>query len=254
MSDPDAQDKNLDYEAEGGSVVDVHDAVRRENVLPPTGREPITFGPLILAAFILLLGAGYLGAYGNFFSDSIYTTDYYRPDPRPPGKGGVVEDDNLPWIDKWLAGGKKVYGNCVACHQPDGKGLPGQFPPLVETDWVSGGTSRLGAVLLNGIMGPLTVEGQSYNGQMPAWAALNDEQIAQVMTYIRFEFGGLAEDPAAVVTAEMVSAAREIHAGQTGFWNEEGLLAIPADDMLPGAQVDLQTGESVGAEGEPAAE
>lgn len=254
MSDPDSQEKNLDYEAEGGSVVEVHDAVRREKILPPTGREPISFGPLIIAAFVLILGAGYLGAYGNFFSDSIYTTDYYRPDPRPPGKSGPAIDEDLPWIDKWLAGGKKVYTNCVACHQPDGKGLPGQFPPLIGTDWVSGSTSRLGGILLNGIMGPLTVEGQSYNGQMPAWSGLSDEQIAQVMTYIRFEFGGMAEDPAGVVTAEMVQAARTEHSGQSGFWNEEGLLAIPEDAMLPGAQVDLQTGEPIGGEGEQGAQ
>ena len=254
MSDPDSQEKNLDYEAEGGSVVDVHDAVRRERILPPTGREPISFGPLIIAAFVLILGAGYLGAYGNFFSGSIYTTDYYRPDPRPPGKDGPGVDQDLPWIDQWLAGGKKVYTNCVACHQPDGKGLPGQFPPLVGTHWVSGSTSRLGGILLNGIMGPFTVEGQSYNGQMPAWAGLSDEQIAQVMTYIRFEFGGLAEEPTGVVTTEMVQAAREEFAGQVGFWNEEGLLAIPEDAMLPGAQIDLQTGDPIGGEGEPAAQ
>ena len=84
----DNPDKNLDYAAEGGSVVDVHDAVRREKVLPPTGKEPISFGPLILTALVLILGAGYLGAYSNGFRDDIYVTKYYRPDPRPAGAGG----------------------------------------------------------------------------------------------------------------------------------------------------------------------
>ena len=249
----DTQENNLDYEAEGGSVVDVHDAVRREKVLPPTGQEPIAFGPLILVAIVLVTGAGYFGAYGNIRignlfnpGDGIYTTDYYVPDPRPAGKGGAATDDNLPWIDKWLAGGKKQYGNCVACHQPNGGGLPGQFPPLTGSEWVTGGTERIGGILLHGVQGPFTVAGQSYNSAMPAWGTLSDEQIAQVITYIRHEFGGMAEDPAAVVTKEMIGAAREKFSGRAAPWTEQDLLAIPEDAMLPGAQVDLQTGKPAG--------
>jgi mono/diheme cytochrome c family protein len=148
-----------------------------------------------------------------------------------------------------LAGGKKVYGNCIACHQANGGGLPGQFPPLTDSDWVSGSTSRLGGILLHGIQGPFTVAGQTYNQQMPAWGMLNDVQIAQVITYIRHEFGGLAGDPKAVVTAEMIGAAREEFSGKTTPWTEDELLAIPADAMLPGTELDLQTGEPLGAGG-----
>jgi mono/diheme cytochrome c family protein len=250
----DSQDQNLDYDAEGGSVVDVHDAVRREKVLLPTGQEPMTFGLLILAAIVLILGAGYFGAYGNRFSNDIYVTSYYHPDPRPAGKGGDTGGEDLPWIDQWLAGGKKVYGNCAVCHQPNGGGLPGQFPPLTGADWVSGGTERLGAIMLHGIQGPFTVNGQSYNGAMPAWSVLPDNQIAQVLTYIRHEFGGLAEKPEAVVTVEMIKAAREKFAGHTGTWTESELLAIPADAMLPGAEIDLQTGLPIGSDSGAAAQ
>ncbi len=245
----DSQDKNLDYEAEGGSVVDLHDAVRREKVLLPTGQEPLTFSLFILTAIVLILGAGYLGAYGNHFSNDIYVTSYYHPDPRPAAKGGGGADENLPWIDQWLAGGKKVDNNCAVCHQPNGGGLPGQFPPLAGADWVSGGTQRLGAILLHGIQGPFTVNGQTYNQAMPAWNGLPDNQIAQVITYIRHEFGGLAGDPRAVVTTEMIKAAREQYSGHTGVWTESELLEIPADAMLPGAEVDLQTGKPLGGDG-----
>ena len=58
-------------------------------------------------------------------------------------------------------------------------GAPGQYPPLAGSEWVDGGTKRVGAILINGINGPFTVAGQSYNQLMPAWSALNDEKLAQ---------------------------------------------------------------------------
>ncbi|MCB1230422.1 MAG: cytochrome c [Verrucomicrobiae bacterium] len=249
----DTQEKNLDYEAEGGSVVDVHDAVRREKILPPTGQEPVSFSPIIATIIVIILGAGYFGAYGNFFRDDIYISSFYQPEPRPAGIGGDEGGDKGPWIDQWLAGGKRVYGQCAACHQPNGGGLPGQYPPLTGSEWVHGGTERLGAILLHGIQGPLTVAGQSYGTiPMPPWNALSDEQIAQVITYVRSEFGEMKDDPKAIVTTEMIGAARDKFSGKAGSWTESELLDIPADAMLPGAEVDPQTGQPVGG-GEDAA-
>lgn len=239
----DSPEKNLDYEAEGGSVVDVHDAVRREKVLPPTGKEPLSFGPLILTALVLILGAGYLGAYGNGFRDDIYVTSYYHPDARPPGAGGEDAAEQLAWIDQWMKDGKKVYSNCVPCHQASGLGQPGLFPPLKGSEWVDGGTQRLGAILLKGVAGPFTVNGQGYNNIMAPWDTLGDEKIAQVITYIRREFGTLPEGDDGIVTAEMVKAAREEYSGRTTPWDEAGLRAIPENAMLPGAKVDPLTGK-----------
>lgn len=239
----DNPDKNLDYEAEGGSVVDVHDAVRREKVLPPTGKEPISFGPLILTALVLILGAGYLGAYSNGFRDDIYVTKYYRPDPRPAGAGGDAAAEELAWIDQWMKDGKKVYNNCVPCHGPAGAGQPGLFPPLKDSEWVNGGTTRLGAIMLKGISGPFTVNGVGYNNIMAPWDTLGDEKVAQVLTYIRREFGTLKEGEDGIVTTEMVKAAREQFKDRTTPWDEAGLRAIPEDSMLPGAKVDPQTGQ-----------
>lgn len=244
----DSKDQNADYRAEGGSVVEVHDAVRREKILPPAGREPITFGPLILAAIVLILGAGYLGAYGNFFRDDIYVSSYYRPDPRPPAMGAADDAADLSWIDKWMAQGKKVYANCVPCHQANGAGVPGQFPPLTSSEWVDGGTARFGAIMLKGIHGPLTVGGQVYNGVMQPWDTLSNDAIAQVMTYVRREFGDLPEGEDGIVTGEMIQAAREQFQGQATFWDEAGLRAIPEDAMLPGAKVDPETGQPAGGE------
>jgi nitrite reductase (NO-forming) len=101
--------------------------------------------------------------------------------------------------------GKRVYGQiCVACHQIDGKGVPQAFPPLAGSDYLMADKKRAIHILLNGLQGPITVNGQTYNGLMPK-LALEDADIAAVLTYVRKSFGNTAKDD---VTIDEVSAAR----------------------------------------------
>lgn len=104
-----------------------------------------------------------------------------------------VENDNL--LPKNLVGGAKIYQQyCSACHQMNGKGASGRFPPLIETDWVTGDKERLIKVLLNGMEGSLKIDGEVYNGAMPQHSFLKDKEIAQVLTYIRSSFGNEASE------------------------------------------------------------
>ena len=237
------EDKNLDYESGTASVVDMHDSVRREKVLQPSGSESLGMLPLVLCGLALVAGGGFLFKNANGFAASTYIDSNYAPKPRPASEDGESVEEQIAWIDKWMREGKKVYANCAACHQPAGTGFPGQFPPLVGSEWVDGGTARLGGLMLHGASGPFTVAGQSYNQLMPAWGMLSDDKIAQVLTYVRREFGSLPEGEDGVVTEEMIGAAREQFKGQAGPFTEAQLLEIPADENLPGVKVDLQTGE-----------
>src|SRR5690606_6072932 len=88
-----------------------------------------------------------------------------------------------------LALGAEVYNtNCVACHQATGEGLPAVFPPLsghaANVYVLDGGREYLVNVLLYGLVGAIDVEGVTYNGVMPAWSQLSDEQIAAVLNYV----------------------------------------------------------------------
>jgi len=238
-----AEGKNLDYQQGTVSAVDIHDAVRRETPLHQGNEGRAGIFVLVLCALILIVGGGQLFSNSNGFSKGIYITDGYKPAPRP-SLGGAQEDAvQVSWIEKWTSDGKKVYANCIACHQASGLGIPGQFPPLVGSEWVDGGTKRLGAILLHGINGPFKVNGQTYNQLMPAWSTLSDDKIAQVLTYIRIEFGSLPEGNDGVVTTEMMKAAREEFASHSAAFTEAELLAIPADAELSGAKVNLETGE-----------
>lgn len=104
-----------------------------------------------------------------------------------------VIDDNL-MKDEVVGGENTYYRYCSACHQLNGKGAGGRFPPLTGTDWVTGDKERLIKVLLNGMEGSLEIEGKVYNGVMPQHAFLNDKEIAEVLTYIRSNFGNEASE------------------------------------------------------------
>ncbi len=106
--------------------------------------------------------------------------------------------------------GKQVYmGLCFACHQPDGKGLPGAFPPLAGSDFLQADRERAVRIVLKGLTGPVTVSGQTINSIMPPQeAVLTDAQIANVLTFVFNTWGNKGD----AFTTEQVKAIRgEIH-------------------------------------------
>lgn len=121
--------------------------------------------------------------------------------------------------------GAQIYAmTCAACHQASGAGLPSQFPPLASSEFVTGGTSRLIHIVLRGLTGEVEVEGEMFKGEMPGWApALNDSQVAAVLTYIRKSFG----NSASAVTAEQVAAIRAASVARVKPYTAADLLKLP---------------------------
>jgi mono/diheme cytochrome c family protein len=85
--------------------------------------------------------------------------------------------------------GKKIYTlYCTSCHQENGKGDGSRYPSLVESDWVSGDKNRLIEIVLNGLKGPIVVNGKTFNGEMPKHDFLSNAEISKVTSYIRLNF------------------------------------------------------------------
>lgn len=104
--------------------------------------------------------------------------------------------------------GKTVYGQyCVACHQADGNGVAGAFPPLTKSEWIEGDKTRLIGLVLNGMQGPITVKGEEYNNVMPPHGFLSDEDIAATLTYVRQAFGNSASEITTAEVAEVRASA-----------------------------------------------
>jgi putative membrane-bound dehydrogenase-like protein len=120
--------------------------------------------------------------------------------------------------------GEVVYEMaCLPCHQPGGKGLPGVYPPLTGSEWVRGDTARLIKILLHGLDGKITVAGQDFGSPnavpMPSLGGLTDEQIADVLTFVRKEFGA----EASAVSADEVKKVRAATAHRVEPWMAEEL-------------------------------
>lgn len=103
-----------------------------------------------------------------------------------------------------MTAGELIYNQyCAVCHQPDGDGVPHLNPPLIETDYVLGEKPRIIRVLLNGLSTHEPINGTVYSNVMPSHSFLTDGQIANVLTFVRNNFGNKASTvSAAEVTAE----------------------------------------------------
>jgi mono/diheme cytochrome c family protein len=101
--------------------------------------------------------------------------------------------------------GKIVYAtNCLACHQADGSGVPNMNPPVVQTSWVLGSKTVLIQQILKGSNGKVEIEGDKFHNTMPPQPHLTDQQIADVLTYVRNSFG----NKASIVTPAEVKVVR----------------------------------------------
>jgi nitrite reductase (NO-forming) len=137
---------------------------------------------------------------------------------------------NDPAVEARKEAGKQTYmAVCFACHQPTGMGLPGMFPPVAGTDWVNAQKpDRLIRMVLHGLVGPIKINGVPFATPapiMPPQGMLPDDQIANVLTYLRSAFG----NHAAAVTPEEVAAIRAAEGARTTPWTEAELLKIPVE-------------------------
>lgn len=90
----------------------------------------------------------------------------------------------------YLIRGEKVYKkHCENCHGKNGEGLQLLIPPLTDTDWLS--SDSLVCIIKNGMDGAIEVNGKLYSGRMPSNPAIENDEIADVISYIRMEFGNL---------------------------------------------------------------
>jgi mono/diheme cytochrome c family protein len=250
MSNPNQGPDRIDYQ-ETDDITEVHAAVEREKPEPSAEVTPIPMWLTALCAGAVVWAGIYAGIFNGGLSGNVFNEYESSPAvlfPLPDtGKAVVAAAPELTLAQQ----GKAIFSNCVACHQANGQGVPGQFPPLAKSEWVNGSEKRVIAILLKGIQGQITVEGHQFNGAMPPWeSALSPKKIAAVASYIRQEWGNTAPE----ISEAKVIAAKKEFAAQTAPWTEAQLLQIPADATLPGAAAPASSpAPAAGAPSVPAA-
>jgi nitrite reductase (NO-forming) len=126
-------------------------------------------------------------------------------DLAPVGEAAAARAAGTLTKDEQIKAGALLYsGTCSVCHQPNGAGLPNVFPPLAGSDYLMANKLRSVEIVLNGLTGPLTVSGSQFNSVMPPMSQLTDDEVANILTYVRNSWGNQGE----AVTKEEVAELR----------------------------------------------
>jgi mono/diheme cytochrome c family protein len=224
--------QGMDY-GEHSDVHEVHSAIQREKREPRAGLEPLSIWLIAVYGLAIFFGGAYLGRFsGNFSGDSLdpaLIPHAKTQGPNGPGGGPAQE---LSQADR----GKKIFSaNCAVCHQPNGLGAQGQgYPPLAGSEIVNGGSRRPAMIVLKGLQGPITVKGMQFGtAVMQPWEkTLTDAKIADVLTYVRQEWG----NKAGPISAAQIAALRKELANHPDSFVEADLHAVPDDAELPGGE------------------
>lgn len=116
--------------------------------------------------------------------------------------GGLYQSGDL---QASIERGSDIYvSNCITCHMENGEGIPSAFPPLAKSDYLLEKTDDAIKAILNGAAGEMVVNGVSYYGAMAAFD-LSDQEVADVMNYVRNNWGNKGE----TVEARQVARLRD---------------------------------------------
>ncbi len=198
-------------------LLNAHEALLAKQ---PDDRAHYKLMPLALLFFfsgLILFAATYLNRYSGHFDKTIYD------------ENALPTDHNVEVKIDPVVFGKQLFassGACVTCHQASGQGVPGTYPPLAGSEWVNGPDERVISIVLYGLQGTVHVTSKSFNAAVmpsfgPSGFNWSDEKIADVLTYVRQEWG----NKASAVTADQVAAVRAKDGAHTA-WTEPDLLQI----------------------------
>jgi nitrite reductase (NO-forming) len=144
-------------------------------------------------------GAAQTAIYSGKQSDTVYLPEGGAVQAVPGAAPAITAKDRAERIK---FGERAFMANCVACHQAGGVGITGVFPPLAKSDYLNADKKRAIRVVLNGLQGEITVNGQKFNNVMPR-LGLSDEDVANVLTYVYNNWGNSGQE---VTPADVKSA------------------------------------------------
>lgn len=147
------------------------------------------------------------------------TKRYQQALENTPTEGARGEGPPPPESEA-INGAESYTQRCAPCHGSEGAGKGSAFPPLAGSEWVTEEKDTPIRIVLHGLQGRIQVSDRSYNGLMPAFGTrLSDEEVAQLLTYIRSSWGNSASE----VTAAEVREVRREYSGREGPWSPSAL-------------------------------
>jgi mono/diheme cytochrome c family protein len=222
MSTPESQDPRL--QQAGTTDESLLTAHERRLTFKPDRHARYALMPLAIGfvfSALIFYGGTYIHNFAGHFDPTVFN------ETASPNHGGAAV---VAKIDPLVLGKRQYAQACVTCHQANGEGVPGVYPPLAGSEWVIGSEERIVSIVLHGLKGPLHVKGTQYGAAaMPAFGQVpgsgynwSDEKIAAVLTYVRQEWG----NKAGAITTEKVAQLRAQEASRAE-WTEAELLKLP---------------------------
>lgn len=191
--------------ASDASISAIHQQLLREKPEPRDGFSPIPIFILFLFSGLIFYGGIYLGTKSGGFSPLAF--DLARNYESAKKGGGETKEVDMKAL------GQRMFAQCASCHQLNGQGLPGTYPPLAGSEWVNGPEERVIRIVSHGLTGPIEVKGTTFSAaQMPAFYGptsayrFNERRIAAVLTYVRSSFGNSAPPITEEKVREVLSA------------------------------------------------
>src|SRR5213078_2122451 len=122
--------------------------------------------------------------------DAVYLGDRSQPNMNAVAAATQKAATGALTVEDQVKAGEALFaGTCSVCHQANGAGLPGVFPPLAKSDFLAADVARATRVVLHGLNGKVTVNNQDYNSVMPPMTQLNDDEVANILTYVMNSWG-----------------------------------------------------------------
>ncbi len=173
--------------AGGSAIVDFHAEVPGTSVIVDHALfRAFNKGALGMIKFE---GEANLAVYSGKEVDSVYLGDKAASSAPIAAAASATAAGTLT-LEQQVRAGESLYkGTCSVCHQDSGGGLPNVFPPLAKSDFLAADSKRAIGIVLNGLNGPVTVNGASFNSVMPPMSQLNDDEVANILTYVLNSFG-----------------------------------------------------------------
>ena len=148
--------------------------------------------------------------------DAVYIGDRAQPNMAAVATAAASAKTGALTLEEQIDAGKALFtGTCSTCHQPEGQGMEGVFPPLAKSDYIAADPKRVPTSILHGLVGPVTVNGKDYNSNMPPMSQLTDDEVANISTYVLNSWGNpggrVTKEEAAAIRAQKPANASEGH-------------------------------------------
>ena len=148
--------------------------------------------------------------------DYVYLGDRGQPNMKAVSTAAAAASTGDLTVEQQIDAGKQLFaGTCSTCHQAEGQGMPGVFPPLAGSDYIAADPKRVPTVILHGLVGPVTVNGTDYNSNMQPMNQLTDDEVANISTYVLNSWGNpggrVTKEDAARIRANPPANASEGH-------------------------------------------